>query len=143
MPLFILDTDIFSLFREQHPEVVRRVQATPPDQLAIAVITVEEVLGGWYAALRKAKQPDAIEFAYGRLAASVGDFAGVAIRNFTRGAITRFEALRKQRLNVGANDLRIAAIALEVGAIVVTRNVRDFGRVPNLAVEDWSQPAAP
>ena len=141
MPLFILDTDTFSLFREQHPEVVGRVRAIPPDQLAITVITVEEVLSGWYTAVRKAKQPGAVEVAYGQLAAAVGGFTGVAIRNFTRAAIARFDSLRKQKLNVGANDLRIAAIALEAGAVVVTRNVRDFGRVPNLAVEDWSQPA--
>jgi tRNA(fMet)-specific endonuclease VapC len=95
MPLHIPDTDIFSLFREQHPEVVRRVQATPPDQLTIAVITVEEVIGGWYAALRQARRPDLMEFVYAQLAASVGAFAGVAIRNFTRAAIARFDLLRK------------------------------------------------
>jgi len=53
-------------------------------------------------------------------------------------AILRFEQLRGQRLNVGPMDLRIAAITLEQGWTVVTRNRRDFRRVPGLQVVDWS-----
>jgi predicted nucleic acid-binding protein len=34
------------------------------------------------------------------------------------------------KLNVGKNDLRIAAIAIVASAIVVTRNVLDFNRIP-------------
>ena len=35
-------------------------------------------------------------------------------------------------------DLRIAAITLENSGVLVTRNLRDFQRIPNLVVEDWA-----
>jgi tRNA(fMet)-specific endonuclease VapC len=41
-------------------------------------------------------------------------------------------------LNVRKMDLRIAAIVLEAGGTLVSRNLRDFRRVPNLVVEDWA-----
>jgi tRNA(fMet)-specific endonuclease VapC len=62
------------------------------------------------------------------------------IVSFTDPAINRRAELRALKLNVRKMDLAIAAIALEQGAILVTRNTRDFRRVPGLAVEDWSSP---
>lgn len=50
----------------------------------------------------------------------------------------RYEELVTRRLKVGAQDLKIAAIALNHGAVVVTRNRRDFGRIAELALEDWT-----
>ena len=38
---------------------------------------------------------------------------------------------------IGPNDLMIAAIAIANGVTLVTHNVREFGRVPGLSVEDW------
>ena len=55
-----------------------------------------------------------------------------------QAAIARFDGLAKLKLGVKKNDLRIAAIALEVGGIIVTRNLRDFQRVPGLNCEDWT-----
>jgi tRNA(fMet)-specific endonuclease VapC len=42
-------------------------------------------------------------------------------------------------LSGGANDLAIAAIALSVSGVLVTRNIADFQRVPNLQIEDWTK----
>jgi tRNA(fMet)-specific endonuclease VapC len=42
-------------------------------------------------------------------------------------------------LNIGKKDLAIAATVLEQGAVLVSRNLQDFRRVPGLTVEDWSQ----
>jgi tRNA(fMet)-specific endonuclease VapC len=35
-------------------------------------------------------------------------------------------------------DLRIGAIALANDALLISRNLRDFMRIPNLHVEDWT-----
>ena len=50
-----------------------------------------------------------------------------------------FAELRPQCPRVQALDLRIASIALTTGAVVLSRNVRDFRRVPGLTVEDWTE----
>ena len=42
---------------------------------------------------------------------------------------------------IGANDLLIAGHARSVGAILVTNNEGEFGRVPDLAIENWASGA--
>jgi tRNA(fMet)-specific endonuclease VapC len=48
------------------------------------------------------------------------------------------QELVRQKIRIGTQDLRIAAITLSVNGILVTRNQRDFTKVPNLVFEDWS-----
>ncbi len=45
--------------------------------------------------------------------------------------------LKKEGAIIGNNDLLIAAHARSISAILVTNNVREFNRVPNLQVENW------
>jgi tRNA(fMet)-specific endonuclease VapC len=47
--------------------------------------------------------------------------------------------MKRRKLKLGKMDLRIAATVLERAAILVTRNVRDFQRVPGLRTEDWTK----
>jgi tRNA(fMet)-specific endonuclease VapC len=45
--------------------------------------------------------------------------------------------LKKQGEPIGNNDLFIASHAQSMGAVLVTNNVREFSRVPDLVVENW------
>jgi tRNA(fMet)-specific endonuclease VapC len=139
MSLYVLDTDILQLFQDGHAKVVERVGAVEPTDRAIAVITVEEQLSGWYTELRQAKRPERLAWAYRRLAATVRFLSRLQILEFDESAIRRYGELKRLKLKVRGSDLRIAATVLERDAILVTRNLRDFQQVPGLHVEDWSQ----
>ena len=58
MSLFVLDTDHLTLYYRGDPVVVRRVDARPPTDLAISVMTVDEQLTGWYTLTRQARRPE-------------------------------------------------------------------------------------
>lgn len=138
MSLFVLDTDHLTLYQMGHPQVLRNIVRHLSNQLAISVITVEEQLFGWQAALRHAKDDAHREQVYERMSLTVESLAGWHVLPLRRIALARHATLIRQRLNVGSNDLKIAATALEHGATVVTRNLRDFGRVPGLVCQDWT-----
>src|SRR4051794_24167317 len=138
MTLYVLDTDTLTLAQRGHSEVSRRISATDPSQFAITVVSVEEQLSGWYTMLRRARQPDELARVYQRLAETVTNLGHWTILPFTVAAIDRYTALRSQKLNVGKMDPAIAAIVLEHGGVLVTRNTRDFRRVPAIVIEDWS-----
>jgi len=101
-------------------------------------MTVDEQLSGWYTLTRQARQPKELATAYSQLGESVVRLAKWRILPYAETAIARVAQLKSLRLNVQLMDLRIAAISLEFGAMVVTRNKRDFSRIPGLSIVDWS-----
>lgn len=62
----------------------------------------------------------------------------VQVLGFNDRSGVEFERLKQARLRIGTMDLKIAAIALAHDATVLTRNLKDFSRVPGLRVEDWA-----
>jgi tRNA(fMet)-specific endonuclease VapC len=138
MSLFALDTDIWTLYKHGHAQVVQRISSHAADEVTMTVITVEELLSGWYAMIRQAKTNKQRVRAYDELANTVAFVGKLRILPLSEPALDRVEMLWKQKLGVRPMDLRIVAIALEHGATLVTRNLRDFQRVPNLSVENWA-----
>jgi tRNA(fMet)-specific endonuclease VapC len=138
MSLYILDTDTLTLSQQGHPQILHRMSSHPPSEIATTILSVQEQLDGWYGHVKRAKTPKKLAQAYLRFATSVQFLARLNVLTFTESAILRFRQLRSLKLNIGKMDQRIAAIALEENATVVSRNLRDFQRVPGLVVEDWS-----
>ena len=133
-----LDTDTISLMERGNDAVQRRLLEHEPSDVFITVITVYEQIDGRFKTIQSARTPQATALAYQQLAQTFLYLRDLPIADYSEAAVLRFDSLLKMKLNVGKNDLRIAAIALEADGVVVTRNLRDFMRVPGLVCEDWA-----
>jgi len=138
MRLFVLDTDTVSLLQRRVTIGCER-GAAHAGETALTVGTAAEELSGWYGLFRKANKPDRLMKSDRSLAENVRFLSQLRILDYDEPALSRYEELKRQKLNIGKFDLRIAAVALHHGAIVVTCNVRHFQRVPGLQIEDWSK----
>ena len=138
MTMWILDTDHVSLYQGGHPLVIQRIDAVVPEEIAVTVVTFEEQMYGRLNRIRQAKSPDQLILAYAKLRATWDYFQTVNLLDFDREAYDCYADLIRQRIRIDTQDLRIAAITLSRNAILVTRNRRDFARVPDLRLDDWT-----
>jgi tRNA(fMet)-specific endonuclease VapC len=138
MLLYLLDTDHLTLFHHAHVPVWRRFLQQPLGTVGISAVTVEEYLRGRLAAVARHQSGPLHVQAYSHFIASLDLFQQFPIADFDQACEARYEQLRKLRLRVGSQDLRIAATALVNQVPLVTRNRRDFAQVPGLSLEDWS-----
>jgi tRNA(fMet)-specific endonuclease VapC len=138
--MYVLDTDHISLAFHDDPNVCSRIAAVPPSEIVVSIISVEELLTGWYSRARKARDAAKLLQAYEGLFRTVVRLQTLTIVPFVPDAVYRYLDLRRQYRRHGKSDLAIAAIALECGATVVTANTADFEQIEGLRIEDWSQP---
>ena len=140
--LVILDTNIISLLqRRVQPAtdlILAKLRLVPNDEQWTTVITFQEQTRGWLAEIHRARNDDQLLWAYRSLSEMLDKFRNLNVLPFDEFSLAIFQDLKSQQLRVGTHDLRIASIALARGAKVITQNVRDFARVPELLVEDWT-----
>lgn len=138
MSIYILDTDHISMFQQNHPLITQRINAISADSIGVTVITVQEQMRGWLNVINRYGNTEQSIWAYAGLSEAVKFFNSIKLFDFDKSAYNTYQNLRSQQIRIGTQDLRIGAIALSIKAIVVTRNQKDFGQVPNLLIEDWS-----
>jgi tRNA(fMet)-specific endonuclease VapC len=137
--LWVLDTDHLSLHHRGHQQVRQRLLALPLKQRVTTIITVEEQLRGRFAMIARGRSASEWVAAYSAFQQTLDDLLQLRLLPFDDQAAAEFTRLKASVKQVGTQDLKIAAIVLSVGAILVTRNQRDFARISGLAIEDWTQ----
>lgn len=124
--MLLLDTNICIALLKGDAAVRTLVRGTGLSQLGIPTIVFAELAYG----VQKSKQQAAALLAYEELERT---YAAV---DFDRKAAIEYGRIRallqEKGTPIGPNDLLIAATAIGCGAELITRNVREFSRVPGL-----------
>jgi tRNA(fMet)-specific endonuclease VapC len=138
--MILLDTDHLSVVVNSqsagHVTLLGRLEDAD-DFLAIPVVCVEEQCKGWLAKIHRTKAIHDQIPAYDRLRQLFHFFRKWTIQSLDSAAADAFTQLRKQKIRIGTQDMKIAAIALTQNALLLSANLRDFRQVPGLRVESW------
>lgn len=141
MSRYILDTNIVTLLQYDNNQIIQRARVVGNSNIFVTTITLEEQLKGRLAIINKCnsdKNLQGLASAHRNLRLTQNFFCSVNLLEFNQAACDCYQKLRQQKINSGSQDLRIAAIALVNQAIVVTQNYKDFSKVPDLNIEDWT-----
>ena len=128
---YLLDTNIVIYVLKRRPKEVLEVFNINASRMAISSITLSELLYGAEKSQKIDKNLEAIEEFISHL--DVLPYDAKASQHY--GQIKA--ALEKKGEIIGENDIHIAAHAISQGLILVSNNLREFKRVPNLAFENW------
>ena len=134
---YILDTDHISLYQHGYPSVFQKVNNLRKEQLFVTIISLEEQLRGRLAVIRN-PQNITLPNAYRNFHTTYRFFSEMNVLDFDHRALTYYQNLKKQKIRIGSQDLKIAAIALTYQMTLVTRNTKDFCQIPKLTLEDWT-----
>ncbi len=129
----MLDTNIcIYLIKERPASVLNRFASHPVGDIGVSVITLAELEYGIAKSSRPARNRAALEQFVSPL----------EIAPFDRPATAMYGRLRtileKKGQPIGSMDLLIAAHATSLDVRLITHNVKEFGKVPGLHIEDWA-----
>lgn len=132
---WLLGTNIVVFcLRGKSPETMRRLLAVAAIDVQIPLQVLAELLFG----AAKSANPT---LSKSRVLAFLAPFQIIAPDTVVAEHYVAIRAqLESAGTPIGEADLWIAATTQASGGTIVTNNTREFSRVPNLLIEDWSLP---
>ena len=131
---YMLDTNIcIYAIKHKPPEVIRKFLSLEPSDLCVSSITYAELMHGVEKSMAVERNRVAMMMFLSPI--SILDFDSYAAREY---GIIRAD-LERKGTPIGPMDMLIAAHAKAEGLILVTNNTREFKRVEELEIEDWTK----
>ena len=128
---YLLDTNIVIYVLKRRPREVLDIFNKNSSRIAISTITLSELIYGAEKSSNVDKNLESVEEFASHL--EVLSYDAKASQHYGQIKAT----LEKKGEIIGENDIHIAAHAISQGLILVTNNLREFKRIPNLALENW------
>jgi len=129
---YLLDTNVcIELLNQRDTSVAHKLAWVVPQTVRLCSVVIAELYHGAYKSSRR-------EANLALLRQFCAQFDSLPFDDDAAQVYGRLRAgLEKQGMLIGSHDLLIAAIAVARGVTLVTRNVAEFGRVPDLTLENW------
>ena len=129
---YLLDTNACIRYLNGRSESLRqRITAQDPDDIVLCSVIKAELFYG----ARKSQNP---QRSLQKQQIFVNRFVSLPFDDKAAEEYSRIRAeLEQAGIPIGPNDLMIAAIAVANNVTLVTHNIREFGRVTGLQIEDW------
>lgn len=138
--MYVLDTDHLTAL-ERGGVLATRLQVKFDEaevrDVTTTIISYEEQTRGWLSHIARASTLEEQIDAYRQLRKHLEIFCTFSLLDFEERAAEMFRKLQQMRIRVGTLDLKIASVALSNDAMLLTRNLVDFNRVPDLRAENW------
>ena len=125
---YILDADWIIQALAGHQPTLERLQRLHPEDVAMSLVTIGEIYEGIYYG-RDPHKAEAIFHQFLRLAETL-PLTHTIMQRFAR---IRGELRRKGQI-IGDFDILIAATAIQHNLTLMTRNLKDFERIPDLKI---------
>ncbi len=128
----LLDTDVcIHILNGREPELIERFRAHAPTELVLCSIVRAELLYGAQRSARVTENLDRVRLFAEPLQTLPFDDRCAESYGIIRSQLT------DTGTPIGPNDLLIAATCVAFECTLVTRNRREFERVPGLQIETW------